>query len=113
MDGPIFITDTLCVEGARAEEVRDRYLDDYAPTAQARGMTLESTTLCPPVLLDKGTNALIFEWSVPDLAGWWRMRLGGAGDERVTQFWSGIAPLIVDRSRTLRVPFEGGQQGNV
>ncbi|RVT90866.1 hypothetical protein [Sphingomonas crocodyli] len=95
----ITITDIIDAAPGRAAEVHKAYMDDYAPTARARGMELEQALISPPIYLTGQSNRLTFVWSVPDTAGFWKARLGGAGMPAVRGFWAKIAPLVVWRDR--------------
>jgi hypothetical protein len=96
----VFIVDTLTALPGKADEVLNRYLADYAPEAEARGMSLRHRWLSPPVGLGPAaSNTLTFVWSVEGVAGWWRARLAAVTDPAVAGFWAGVAPLLADRSR--------------
>lgn len=99
----IVIIDALRVAGPKAHDVRARYLSQYAPTAERRGMTLDKALVGPPVLLDDGHNVLTFIWTVPDLPAWWKMRIQGSMDAEALAFWKAIEPDIAGRERTFHV----------
>lgn len=104
----IAIIDELDVAGDDVAAVRRRYLDEYAPTAVARGMTLAFDLMTPPVVLQAGQNRLTFIWTVPDLPGWWAMRLGGAADPAATGFWPTIEGCLIARRRTFHATEAAG-----
>jgi hypothetical protein len=95
----IIVTDIIDAAPGQAGAVHKAYMDDYAPTARARGMELQDALISPPILLAEQSNRLTFIWSVPDTPGFWKQRLGGAGNPAVRGFWARIAPLIVWRDR--------------
>ena len=93
----IWILDEIEPKPGLIDRYRREYLADYAPAARDRGMTLESVRMTPPVALPAGGNRLHFLWSVPDLAGWWRMRFAGEADKQ--RWWARSAELAVTRTR--------------
>jgi hypothetical protein len=97
--GPFIITDELRSTPGSADALRIAYLEGYAPAARARGMTLLHAWRTPPLDLLDGTTMLSFVWSVADLPGWWRARLGAAGDPAVLAWWDDNRSLIAERRR--------------
>ena len=97
MPARIYILDEIEPRAGMLDIYRLEYLADYAPAARLRGMTLESVRQSPAVELPDGGNRLLFCWSVPDLAGWWRMRMAGEADK--TRWWARSDALARTRSR--------------
>lgn len=95
----ITITDIIDAVPGRAAEVHKAYMADYAPAAQARGMTLQDALISPPIYLTDQSNRLTFVWTVPDTAGFWKTRHAASADPGVRGFWTKIAPLVVQRER--------------
>jgi hypothetical protein len=95
--GKIYILDEIQPKPGGVEAYRHAYLAEYAPGARARGMTLEAVRMSPPVELPEGGNRLVFLWSVPDVQGWWRMRIGS--DAEKGAWWARSAELAVSRAR--------------
>jgi hypothetical protein len=93
----IYILDEIEPNPGGVEAYRSAYLADYAPAARARGMTLESVRLSPPVALAGGGNIISFLWSVPDVATFWAARLAGEADKAA--WWARSAELAVSRTR--------------
>jgi hypothetical protein len=60
-------------------------------------MTLEAVRLEPPVELPEGGNTISFLWSVPDVQGWWTMRMGS--DPEKGAWWARSDALSVSRAR--------------
>ncbi len=97
--GGYFIVDELRAAPDCADRLRAAYLGGYAPAARARGMTMLHAWRTPPLDLLDGTTTLTFVWSVADLPGWWRARLGAAGDPTVLGWWEETRPLIAEHRR--------------
>jgi hypothetical protein len=93
----IYILDEVKPKPGGVEAYRAAYLAEYAPGARARGMTLEAVRLDPPVELAEGGNVLSFLWSVPDVQGWWKMRIGS--DAEKGAWWARSEELAVSRAR--------------
>jgi hypothetical protein len=98
----IAIIDEISVTGSDVGIIRQRYLDDYAPGARARGMSLELDLQWPASPVLEGENRLTFVWSVTDLQQWWQMRLSGAADPSVLDFWAALSPDIIGRRRSFQ-----------
>ncbi len=71
--------------------------------AAERGMTLEQTWLTPPVELFDQPNTLVYLWSVPDAAAWWAMRGAAGRDPSVSEFWTDMDALCLERQRRFLV----------
>jgi hypothetical protein len=62
--------------------------EHYLPQAGARGLTLQQRWISPPVAVPGELNRLWLLWQVPDVWGYYSMRLG-AGAE-VLDFWAAV-----------------------
>lgn len=91
--------DTIDARPGEAEKVREAYLREYVPGAKDRGMTLLHEWTSPPLLMEEISLRLTFVWSVPDVDGWWSMRLASSSDSSVREFWKRLEPLIEGRER--------------
>ncbi|UVJ42110.1 hypothetical protein NVV94_15725 [Pseudomonas sp. LS1212] len=69
----------------------------YMPHAAARGLTLLQRWVSPPVAVPGEQNRLWLLWQVPDVWGYYGMRLR-AGAE-VLEFWTAVDELCQHRSR--------------
>jgi hypothetical protein len=96
----IFIVDQIDALPGQAGAVREAYLADYAPGARGRGMSLLHEWITPPIAIQEHGARLTFVWTVADVEGWWRMRLGATLDPGIDAFWGRLAPLIAGRERT-------------
>jgi hypothetical protein len=99
----IYALDEIAVRPEMLTAFETLYREVYAPLAKGRGMTLEHAWMTPPVVLTDTPNTLMFVWSVPDPAAWWRMRYG-AYDPKVSAFWHDTAPMILTRRRIFMKP---------
>jgi hypothetical protein len=111
MSEKVFIFDEIVVAESQSAKLRAAYLDQYAPTARARGMVLEGAWRSPPVELPDRQMTLHFLWSVANVGGWWAMRLGAAranpeldvpldGDEEKLCWWAWVDDVAVSRKRS-------------
>lgn len=119
MSDKVYIFDEIVVAQAEVAGLHRAYLDRYAPAARARGMVLEGAWRSPPIELEGRAMTLHFMWSVPDVAGWWGMRLGTAranpeldveieGDEAKLAWWRFVDAIAISRKRTFLVDLEEG-----
>lgn len=118
MSDKIYILDEIVVPQADSSRLRDAYVERYVPAARSRGMHLEGAWRSPPIELAGWTTTLHFLWSVPDVAGWWRMRLGAAradaardvgieGDGEKIAWWSFVDSIATSRKRTFMIDIWG------
>lgn len=98
----VLVIDEITAKQGQARVLIDRYMADYVPAAQKRGMVLRRTLIEPALELRHGDhgNTVSFIWSVEGAAGWWNMRISGSFDPAVSTFWTSIEPLVERRSRT-------------
>jgi len=117
----IFIFDEIIVLHAHLARLRSAYLEQYAPVARARGMTLEGAWRSPPIDLPDRASTLHFLWSVPNVGAWWKMRAGAraAGDvdapaeshEDKARWWSFVDSIAIGRKRTFMTDASDGTNG--
>ena len=118
MSDKVYIFDEITVAEADCARLRKAYLEDYAPSARARGMTLEGAWRSPPVVLADRAMTLHFLWSVPDVGAWWAMRLGAAradptqdvpiarSDDKL-RWWQWVDAIAISRKRSFMRDLEG------
>ncbi|WP_024442279.1 MULTISPECIES: hypothetical protein [unclassified Mycobacterium] len=99
--GEVFVIDRIVTRPGLARRFVDRYLAEYAPGARARGMTLQSVLVSPPIWFAGESNTITITWSLPDPLSWWRMTWKGRPDPELGQWWSAIEELVVERSRSV------------
>lgn len=118
MSDKVYIFDEIVVAEEESATLRQAYMERYAPSARARGMTLEGAWRSPPVVLAGRAMTLHFLWSVPDVGAWWGMRLGTAranpdndveieGDDEKTGWWRHVDAVAISRKRTFMLDLEG------
>ncbi len=98
-EGALFVVDELRSVPGCADQLRAAYLEGYAPRARTRGMTMVHAWRTPPLDLLEGSTTLTFVWSVEGRPGWWRARLGAAGDPVVMGWWDQVRPLVAEHRR--------------
>ncbi|OBK34164.1 hypothetical protein A5659_01655 [Mycobacterium sp. 1165196.3] len=99
-DGEVFVIDRVVTRPGCARRFVDAYLADYAPGAQARGMTLRDILVSPPIWFDDDANVITATWTLPGARAWWEMTWKGRPDPTLGEWWSRIDELITERSRT-------------
>ena len=99
-DGQIFAIDRVITKPGCARRFVDTYLAEYAPGARARGMTLRNVLVSPPIWFDDQTNTVTVTWTLPSVPAWWEMTWQGRPDPAVGEWWSRMAELVQDRSRS-------------
>ncbi|GAS89860.1 hypothetical protein [Mycolicibacterium brisbanense] len=97
----VYVIDRVLTQCGQARAFIDRYLAEYAPGARERGMTLEHVLVSPPIWFDDQPNTVTVIWSLPDPLAWWQMTWQGRPDPSLAQWWSSIAELVRDRSRSV------------
>ncbi|MBD0861762.1 hypothetical protein IA539_11145 [Gordonia sp. zg691] len=100
-DRTIFIVDEVVLKAGAARDFVAAYLDEYAPAAQRRGLTLDRVIVTPPIWLDDDSNTVTATWSVPGTRAWWQTMIVARHDPSPSQWWADMAPLIVERSRSM------------
>jgi hypothetical protein len=114
MSDKIYILDEICAQSANSARLREAYMREYVPAAQSRGMQLEGAWRTPPIELPDRISTLHFLWSVPDVGGWWRMRLGAGradasadvgieGDHDKLGWWRFVDSIATSRKRSFMV----------
>ena len=100
MSAPVYVVDELVARPGEGKAVLDDYLERYAPSAKARGMTLGQVLVSPPVWLDDQSNTITITWTVPGAEGWWGMRLAASADSGVEAFWDAADARLLSRKRS-------------
>jgi hypothetical protein len=100
-DETLYVIDRIVTKPGCGRQFVDALLDQYLPSAQRRGMTLADVLVSPPLWCDKDPNTLTVTWTVDGTAGWWSMTRQGRRDSTLRQWWDAMAPLIIERSRSM------------
>ncbi|TYQ10303.1 UNVERIFIED_ORG: hypothetical protein L601_002600000660 [Gordonia westfalica J30] len=100
-DRTIYIVDQVVLAPGAARDFVAAYLDEYAPAAAERGLTLERITVTPPVWLDDDSNTVTATWSVVGPRAWWEAAVRARHDPGPARWWSEKSPMIVERSRSM------------
>ncbi|WP_280505483.1 hypothetical protein [Nocardia farcinica] len=102
MDEPtLYIIDRVVLRPGTARAFLDAYLTGYAPGARDRGLELERVLVSPPVCVEDETNTVTATWTVTGTAGWWAAAIAGRHDPAPARWWESMAPMIVERSRSM------------
>ncbi|GAB2656387.1 hypothetical protein ABI214_07830 [Prescottella soli] len=96
----VYIVDEMEVLPGRAREFVASYLDQYAPGARARGLTLDRILVSPPVWLTDQSNTVTVTWTVTGADAWWQQRWAAGRDPDVAAWWSTADESLVSRRRT-------------
>jgi hypothetical protein len=105
-DGEIFVIDRVTTRPGRAREFVDTYLAEYAPGAQARGMTLRTVLVSPPIWFDDRSNTVTITWALPNPQAWWEMTWKGRPDPDLGSWWAGVGRLVSERTRSVAAAAE-------
>jgi len=100
----VYVVDRILTKPGQARAFVDRYLAEYAPGARERGMTLEHVLISPPIWFDDTPNTVTITWTLPSPMAWWQMTWKGRPDPALGQWWSEIADLVLERSRSMAAP---------
>lgn len=95
----IGILDQIEVAADRLAAVQQLVDASYTPGAIARGMTLASTWVSPPVATPGAANTLWVLWQVPDIGAWWGMRSRAGFDPTLPAYWAEVDKLCSRRDR--------------
>lgn len=99
-DGEVFVIDRVVTRPGCARQFIDTYLDEYAPGARERGMTLRDILVSPPIWLADDANVITATWTLPSARAWWEMTWKGRPDPALGEWWSRIGELVSERSRS-------------
>ncbi|OBI87515.1 hypothetical protein [Mycobacterium asiaticum] len=99
-DGRVYVIDRVVTKPGRARRFVDSYLAEYAPGARERGMTLRDVLVSPPIWFDDEVNTITITWTLPSVQAWWEMTWQGRPDPGLSEWWSRISELVVERSRS-------------
>ncbi|MGV0834160.1 hypothetical protein [Mycolicibacterium thermoresistibile] len=97
----VYVIDRVLTKPGKARAFIDRYLAEYAPGARRRGMTLTHVLVSPPIWFEDRSNTVTVTWTLPSPLAWWQMTWQGRPDPAVGQWWSDIAELVQERSRSV------------
>jgi hypothetical protein len=100
-DGEVFVIDRVVTRPGCARDFVDTYLAEYVPGATARGMTLCSVLVSPPIWFDDQSNTVTVTWVLPSPQAWWEMTWAGRPDPDLGPWWDRIGTLIADRTRSV------------
>ncbi|HZQ30498.1 MAG TPA: hypothetical protein VFB19_02045 [Mycobacterium sp.] len=99
--GEVYVVDRVITRPGRAKEFVDAYLSGYAPGAVDRGMTLRNVLVSPPIWFTDRSNVVTITWTLPNPRAWWEMTWRSRPDPALGQWWTGIADLVEERTRTV------------
>lgn len=97
----VYVVDRVVTAPGCARRFVDTYLAEYAPGARARGMTLRDVLVSPPIWFDDKPNVVTITWVLPSPQAWWEMTWRGRPDASVGDWWTKIAELVLERSRSV------------
>ena len=100
-DRTIFVVDQVVLKPGEARDFVTAYLDEYAPAAKRRGLTLDRIVVTPPVWLDDASNTVTATWTIQGTQSWWQTMVAARHDPAPAQWWSDMASVIVKRSRSM------------
>ncbi|MFI7524100.1 hypothetical protein [Nocardia salmonicida] len=107
MDDPtLYIIDRVVLRPGTAEDFVDAFVAGYVPGARERGLVLEQILVSPPVWIEGETNTVTATWTVRGTAAWWAAAVRGRHDPDPARWWDSMAPMIVERSRSMASRFE-------
>jgi hypothetical protein len=105
-DSTIYIIDRIVLKPGNARAFIDAYLSEYATGARARGLTLDRVLVSPPVWIDGESNVVTATWMVEGPQRWWEAAVKGRHDPAPSRWWDSVAPMIVERSRSMATEAE-------
>lgn len=97
----VYVIDRVVTRPGCAREFVDRYLTEYAPGAQSRGMVLDRILVSPPIWFADDSNTITACWELSGTQGWWEMTWKGRPDRTLGQWWAEMAHLIESRTRSM------------
>ncbi|MGV9661890.1 hypothetical protein ACWDUL_02110 [Nocardia niigatensis] len=100
-DSTIYIIDRIVLEPGKARAFIDAYLNEYAPGALARGLTLDRVLVSPPAWIDQESTVVTATWTVEGPQQWWAAALKGRHDPAYAQWWNSVSPMIIERDRSM------------
>ena len=105
----IIAEDRIEVVGENRAALQARFMNDYVPAAEKRGLQLVDASISPPFDLVDQPGLLRLRWQIADVAAWWAMR-AASNDPAVPAFWTSVSALMGWRERRYWVaePLTGG-----
>lgn len=100
-DRTIYIIDRIVLRPGSARAFIEAYLSAYAPQARERGLTLDRILVSPPAWVDGETNTVTATWTVPGPKSWWAAAVSARHDPEPARWWDSMAPMIVERTRSM------------
>tara|TARA_R100000005_G_scaffold26336_1_gene11688 strand:+ start:24745 stop:25794 length:1050 start_codon:yes stop_codon:yes gene_type:complete len=95
----ITVQDEIVVKAQHLSAVEALFRTHYREDAEARGMSLQSLQVSPPVAITEAPVTLWLRWTVADPAAWWGMR-AQSGTAEVADFWIAVDQQCLSRKRT-------------
>ena len=101
MSEPILVVDEITVKPGGGEAFLAAYLREYAPLAEANGLTLLHRWVDPPVWLDHRPNRLLLVWRAEGPRGLWAAKRAAREDPRIAAWWARADDLVEHRRRSV------------
>lgn len=97
----IYIVDRVVTRPGSTKDFIGAYLNEYAPGAVDRGLTLDRVLVSPPVWIEDEGHTVTVTWTVAGPQEWWRSAVNGRHDPVPSQWWETVDPLIFERTRSM------------
>ncbi|RDI35574.1 hypothetical protein DEU38_10151 [Rhodococcus sp. AG1013] len=100
LESVVYVVDEMVVAPGQGRAFLASYLEEYAPGARARGLTLDRILVSPPVWLDDQSNTVTVTWTVHGADAWWQQRWAAGRDPDVAQWWASADRSLTSRRRS-------------
>lgn len=104
---PIHLVDGLTIAPDRRAEFLDRLELEYLPLVGRSGLPRPRVVCHPPEDVPGEPTHLLLWWEVGDVAALWKRRAQALAEPEAN-FWSDVAPMVLDRSRRYYTDVELG-----
>ncbi len=101
----ITVQDHITVKSTDLSQVKALFESEYLCGAKARGLSLQSFEVSPPVVTVGGNSSVWIRWSLDDVAAFWAMR-AQSGCEEVYRFWQQVDAICLSRRRSYLSEFD-------
>lgn len=105
-DHTIYLIDRVVLAPGSAQLFIDAYMNEYAPDARRRGLTLDRILVSPPVWIEGEAGTVTITWTVSGPGQWWAAALAARHDRGPAQWWDSVSPMIIERTRSMAAAAE-------
>ena len=101
-DIPALVIDEFVTKPGEGKEFLDYFLESYAATAEAAGLTLKSKLVFPPCWLPEASNKIMVIWEMQGGNGFWGIyNRATRFDPNSIPYWQDIRSRVISQDRII------------